>query len=125
MILQVIKAEIREIFHRAAFKPHDGPEKVKLANLEELKVTLGSYRFAGQYQQRPSPAEGGIFKRGWFRFWIPAGMDLPPFQIRTSDGKTLVIPVVRVPAEFDMVIQSWDIGPEVFLTLASVEEHNT
>jgi len=86
------------------------PEKVKLANLEELKVTLGSYRFAGQYQQRPSPAEGGIFKRGWFRFWMPADMDLPPVQIRTSDGKTLVIPVDRVPAEFDMVIQSWDMA---------------
>lgn len=26
------------------------------------------YSFAGQYQQRPSPAEGGMFKRAWFRY---------------------------------------------------------
>lgn len=35
--------------------------------LEELKVSLGEYGAAGQLQQRPSPAEGGIIKRGWFQ----------------------------------------------------------
>jgi hypothetical protein len=50
------------------------PEKVTRADLEELKVPLGSYRYAGQYQQRPAPAEGGIFKRrtgatGYQRTW--------------------------------------------------------
>ena len=34
------------------------PGKMSRANLEELKVILGSYRYAGQYQQRPTPAEG-------------------------------------------------------------------
>ncbi len=48
------------------------PETVKLANLEELKVTLGSYRYAGQYQQRPAPAEGGIFKKSRQRASIEA-----------------------------------------------------
>ena len=28
--------------------------------------TMGQYRYAGLYQQRPSPAEGGIVKRAWF-----------------------------------------------------------
>src|SRR5208282_3825834 len=37
------------------------PEKVRQEDLEGLKVTLGSYRYAAQYQQRPSPAEGGLF----------------------------------------------------------------
>ncbi len=84
------------------------PEKVTRANLEELKVSLGSYRYAGQYQQRPSPAEGGIFKRRWWRYWRPAHLDLPPVQLRTSDGEMLSIQAVPVPAQFDSMIQSWD-----------------
>jgi predicted phage terminase large subunit-like protein len=35
---------------------------------------LGSYGYAGQMQQRPSPAEGGMFKREWWRRWT----SLPP-----------------------------------------------
>lgn len=30
------------------------------------KIELGSMAFAAQYQQRPAPAEGGIFKLSWF-----------------------------------------------------------
>ena len=63
------------------------PEKVTQANLEDLKVTLGSYRYAGQYQQRPSPAEGGILKRYWWRYWQPAHLDLPPVQVRMPRGR--------------------------------------
>lgn len=37
-----------------------------LAAIGRQKVALGSYAFAGQYQQRPAPAEGGIFKAHWF-----------------------------------------------------------
>lgn len=29
------------------------------------KITLGSYGYAGQMQQRPAPEEGGIIKKGW------------------------------------------------------------
>jgi hypothetical protein len=37
------------------------PEKVTQADLEELKRTLGSYRYAGQYQQRlPEAREAGL-----------------------------------------------------------------
>jgi len=45
------------------------PAKVSQEDLNRLKVELGSYRYAAQYQQRPAPAEGGLFKRGWWRFW--------------------------------------------------------
>lgn len=37
--------------------------------MESLKLSLGSYGFAGQIQQRPSPDDGGMIKRGWFRYW--------------------------------------------------------
>jgi len=34
--------------------------------IESAKVRLGTYGFAGQYQQRPAPLGGGIFKKEWF-----------------------------------------------------------
>lgn len=34
--------------------------------VEKLKRDMGSYAYAGQYQQRPAPREGGMFKRSWF-----------------------------------------------------------
>jgi hypothetical protein len=53
------------------------PARLTREVLEHQKATLGSYRYAGQYQQRPSPAEGGIFKRGWWGYWRPADRELP------------------------------------------------
>lgn len=38
------------------------------AYLEKELKRLGPYGYAGQYQQRPAPLEGGMFKRGWWRF---------------------------------------------------------
>jgi predicted phage terminase large subunit-like protein len=34
--------------------------------VETLKRDMGTYAYAGQYQQRPTPREGGLFKRHWF-----------------------------------------------------------
>lgn len=34
--------------------------------LDEALIDLGSYGFAGQYMQTPSPDEGGLIKREWF-----------------------------------------------------------
>jgi hypothetical protein len=82
-------------------------DKVPQAALEELKVTLGAYRYAGQYQQRPSPSEGGIFKRWWFRFWRPAHMELPAVPVKTPDGQVLNILAVPIPNQLEQ-IQSWD-----------------
>jgi predicted phage terminase large subunit-like protein len=52
--------------------------------LESIKKAVGSYWWASLYQQRPSPAEGGIFKRNWWQYYR------------------------RVPDKFDEIIQSWD-----------------
>ena len=41
------------------------PGKFPPAQVEKLKK-VGSYAYAGQYQQRPVPREGGLFKREWF-----------------------------------------------------------
>lgn len=39
------------------------------------KKVMGSYAVAGQFQQRPAPREGGLFKHNWFEIVdvIPAG----------------------------------------------------
>jgi predicted phage terminase large subunit-like protein len=95
---------------RNAFGELLWPEKVTKADLDGLRVTLGSYRYAGQYSQRPSPAEGGIFKRYWWRYWRPAHLELPPVAVRMPDGEARSIPAVPLPEKFDQVIQSWDLA---------------
>lgn len=42
------------------------PERFPAAEIARLKKLKGSYAWAGQYQQRPAPREGGMFQRGWF-----------------------------------------------------------
>jgi predicted phage terminase large subunit-like protein len=60
------------------------PTRWSVEVLDRFKSDLGSYGYAGQFQQRPSPAEGGILKRGWWKRF-----DTPP-------------------EKFDQMIQSWD-----------------
>ena len=72
-----------------------------------LKVTLGSYGAAGQLQQNPSPAGGGIFKRHWWRYWQPKGAELPPVFVKGEGGELLEIPVLTLPP-LTRQIQSWD-----------------
>ena len=74
----------------------------------ELKINLGSYAAAGQLQQRPSPAGGGIFKRHWFRYFQPRGANLPPVLVRMPDGSQVSIPAVELPRQVEETIQSWD-----------------
>lgn len=41
-------------------------ERYPIDALRDIAATLGEYSFSALYQQRPVPAEGGIFKRAWF-----------------------------------------------------------
>jgi predicted phage terminase large subunit-like protein len=58
------------------------PERFPRSTIEGLKESKGSYAYAGQYQQRPTPREGGLFKRAYFagkivaRNAVPAGLHL-------------------------------------------------
>lgn len=47
------------------------PIRLSRDTLNKKKVTLGSYGYAGQMLQRPSPLEGGIFKKAWFKICDP------------------------------------------------------
>ena len=41
------------------------PERELLETLAQIRATIGAYNFAGQYQQTPAPAGGGIVKEAW------------------------------------------------------------
>lgn len=43
------------------------PARESAEAIDRIKSMLGSYAFAAQYQQRPAPAEGGIFKAAWLK----------------------------------------------------------
>lgn len=42
------------------------PERFPANEVAELRKAKGAYAWAGQYQQRPAPRDGGLFKRAWF-----------------------------------------------------------
>lgn len=45
------------------------PERFPTSRLKEMKDTLGSKDYAGQYDQKPSPDDGDVFKKQWFKFY--------------------------------------------------------
>jgi len=92
------------------------PERFGPTEIETLKVSLGSYGAAGQLQQRPSPAGGGMFKREWFRYFQPRGANLPPVIVRLPDGTLRSIVAVEAPQHVDEQIQSWDCSFKDLLT---------
>ena len=51
------------------------PERFSRAVVDRDKAAMGSYAVAGQFQQRPTLREGGLFKKAWFRLVsaVPAG----------------------------------------------------
>jgi predicted phage terminase large subunit-like protein len=70
------------------------PTHVPEAELRRIEQTLGSYRVAGQLQQRPAALEGELLKRGWWQYY-PAELlnedrlgELPRFQRIVSSWDT-------------------------------------
>jgi predicted phage terminase large subunit-like protein len=84
------------------------PERFDRKAVDALKRALGSYGTAGQLQQHPSPAEGGLLKRMWWRFWIGKDTSPAPVTTRLADGTIYEHPQVTLPDTFDDMIQSWD-----------------
>ena len=53
------------------------PERVPLAVLQRIRTRLGSYWWNALYQQRPSPAEGLLFRKDWIQPPIPIAPGQP------------------------------------------------
>jgi predicted phage terminase large subunit-like protein len=62
------------------------PERRGAADLMRIKRAIGSYYFNALYQQRPSPAEGSILMRHWWKYWS------------------------ALPRVFDLLVFSWDMS---------------
>ncbi len=45
------------------------PVRENFDAVTSMRNMMGEFAFAGQYQQRPVPLEGGIVKRGWIRYY--------------------------------------------------------
>lgn len=60
------------------------PEAFSLERLQAIKRAVGSRVWEALYQQRPSPADGGLLKRSWWKYYRQA------------------------PAQFDEMVLSWD-----------------
>jgi predicted phage terminase large subunit-like protein len=58
------------------------PERFPAPEVAKLRHVKGSYAWAGQYQQRPSAREGGLFKRAWFAGKIIARAGLPTSGVK-------------------------------------------
>ncbi len=60
-------------------------QRENLATLNKLKLELGEYNFAAQYQQNPVPLKGSMIQKSWLKYY-------------SSQDKI----------EFSQIIQSWD-----------------
>lgn len=54
------------------------PERFGPTEVDILERTLGPYKAAGQLEQRPEPAGGGVIKREWWKLWEED--TFPPFD---------------------------------------------
>jgi len=49
------------------------PARIGRSEISDFKLRLGPSGYAGQFQQRPTPADGARFNREWFRYFSPGG----------------------------------------------------
>lgn len=82
------------------------PERLPKSFLEAEKEA-DPYGYSGQYMQRPTPEEGGLFKRRNWRYWQFPGMHLPSVEERIG-METIYCDVVELPLSFDDQVTSWD-----------------
>lgn len=83
------------------------PERFTPTEITKLKTVQGPHRYAGQFQQRPSAAEGGQLKREYWNYWNPVGTDSEKIKIKIGAEYIEKSPA-QLPAAFEQVVQSWD-----------------
>lgn len=61
------------------------PERFSESTVTELETILGEYATAGQLQQRPSPAGGGILKKDRVKLWKGDGLPALEYVLQSYD----------------------------------------
>lgn len=81
------------------------PERFPREVVERDKKAMGSYASAGQLQQRPTPAGGGMFRNEWIKHWVV----LPQLEHRMIYADT----AMKTGQENDFsVFQHWGKGKD-------------
>jgi predicted phage terminase large subunit-like protein len=78
------------------------PERYDAEALARRRREMGSRLFAAEYQQRPSPAEGSIFKRCWFRYWSALDVD----KVDLGNGRVVKLGECRRLATCDLAVST-------------------
>lgn len=111
-------------------RQHDGellwPAHIPEPALARIEQSMGSFRAAGQLQQRPAAAEGELLKRSWWQFFPPEHLNedqiggLPRFTYIVSSWDT----AFEDKTSSDYVVgQTWGLrGPDRYL-LRSYRQH--
>jgi predicted phage terminase large subunit-like protein len=86
------------------------PELKSEHELLELKARLSTSMWSAIYQQRPAPETGALLKRYHWRYWQPAGANLPPVVVTDDDGNIREFHPETLPRMFDRGCQSWDLN---------------
>lgn len=78
------------------------PERWGPQETESLRQDHDPYAWAGQYQQLPAPAEGGIFKTAWWQYYPAAWLRVDPDEHQDDPHRGWEGP------HFTRLWQSWD-----------------
>lgn len=79
--------ELSENYVNSLYFPDRFPKKF----IENQKIELGSFGYSGQYDQSPSPDDGGFLKPFWFGFYDKKNLDhdhITNYVCDTAFGKT-------------------------------------
>lgn len=102
------------------------PERLTTEALDGLKRSLGALGYAGQFQQRPTPASGGTFKKHWFRYYTSEDTHYC-LKLATGEKRVLVekcqklitvdLAISQKQSADYTVIATWAITPDKELLL--------
>lgn len=102
---------------------------------EQLKLQMGEYGYAGQYQQNPVPLGGGLIKQEWWKTWfvLPNYFDSAciAMDLSIKDGKdndnTALVAIGKRDNKFyiiDVAYGKMDIVKQVETIINFCEKHN-
>jgi predicted phage terminase large subunit-like protein len=61
------------------------PNYLTKEDVMQKHISLGRFNYAGQYQQRPSPQEGGLVRKGDFRIWTAEKLPVIRYMVQSWD----------------------------------------